>query len=309
MQQILNRQSQYYGLGLHVAQVTFCIVFLFEISFWASVRLLAHDSRIFFTDNGNYESVYVDIQRGGPSENAGGSGGHVLHHCEVRPSGWNLPVVVHHQRFRLSVSCNVFFSFFLFFLSDKHTAVDKLVFLDILATVLGDADIVITTKLLTYLLHPLTRDAQVMGWDCLYLLQSSKVFSFLSSAHQSERIWLGEGSSATNSQGSGAVHQQCEFNEGNMRHPVIFRHGSNGLDFYPHQYFISQLVFETSESEETRHSILEILLELFNISPQLVASALKHLEHHVGVRRDGLLTRSSTGRRSCFSHCFSSRIS
>jgi hypothetical protein len=53
------------------------------------------------------------------------------------------------------------------------------------------------------------------------------------------------------------------------------------------QYFVNQLVFETSENEETRHNILEILLELFNISPQLVASALKHLEHQVSVRNFG----------------------
>ena len=43
----------------------------------------------------------------------------------------------------------------------KHTISDKMVFLDILTTVIGDSDAVISHPLLKILLHPLTREGQV----------------------------------------------------------------------------------------------------------------------------------------------------
>ncbi|OQV14101.1 Sister chromatid cohesion protein PDS5-like protein A [Hypsibius exemplaris] len=117
--------------------------------------------------------------------------------------------------------------------SEKHGAT-KMIFLDILTQILGDPDIVITPRLLTILLHPLTREGQRTN----------------PSAH-------------------------------NMSKDLL-RNIPKGLEPCISSYFTSQLVFETSENEETRHNTLEIMLELFNISPQLVASALKHLDHHIG---------------------------
>ncbi|GAV07924.1 hypothetical protein RvY_17702 [Ramazzottius varieornatus] len=116
----------------------------------------------------------------------------------------------------------------------KHTPSDRMVFLDILVTVIGDTDAVISHPLLKILLHPLTREGQ---------RQNQAAFELAKDLLK-------------------RVPREIE--------PCIS------------SYFVHLMVFESSEPDESPTDVYEIILELFEVSPQLVSSALKHLEHQVG---------------------------
>lgn len=150
----------------------------------------------------------------------------------------------------------------------------RMIFLDVMATALSDAEAIVSHPILTVILLPLTPEKKVGASFRLCLsveiprgrLQRVNPAAYALSKELLKRI-----------------PKEIEPCISSVRRRISLKfHSFCKQQFL--QYFMHLLTYENyADVGDIRGKLSMIILELFNISPQLVSSALKHVEGQVSV--------------------------